>query len=76
MSVSNKNIKKQHPTISNPQTSRQQAKGSITLLTLMIMTFCVLIIGYAHSYYRQQNDNLQNQYFYYQRQNKELKKLL
>lgn len=73
MSVSNKNIKKQHPTISNPRISRQ---GSITLLTLMIMTFCVLIIGYAHSYYRQRNDNLQNQYFYYQHQNKELKKLL
>lgn len=73
MSASNKNVKKQYPTISNPRISRQ---GSITLLTLMIMTFCVLIIGYAHSYYRQRNDNLQNQYFYYQHQNKELKKLL
>ena len=73
MSASDKNVKKQYPTISNPRISRQ---GSITLLTLMIMTFCVLIIGYAHSYYRQRNDNLQNQYFYYQHQNKELKKLL
>lgn len=53
--------------------SIRQRQGSITLLTLVILTFCVLLIGYAHNYYRQKNDNLQNQYFYYQQQNKNLR---
>ncbi|WP_125606813.1 hypothetical protein [Lapidilactobacillus bayanensis] len=62
-----------------PMQSKQiltKVDGSITLLTLMIMTFCVLVIGYAHSYYRQKNDNLQNQYYYYEQQNQQLRKLV
>lgn len=51
----------------------KQQSGSITLLTLLVMTFCVLLMGYAHSYYRQKNDNLQNQTFYYQQQNKHMR---
>ncbi|WP_261807182.1 hypothetical protein [Lapidilactobacillus luobeiensis] len=47
--------------------------GSLTLLTLTVLTFNLLLIGLLQGYYSQRILHYQNQNFYYQQQNQELR---
>ncbi|MFC6315558.1 hypothetical protein ACFQHW_08295 [Lapidilactobacillus achengensis] len=55
---------------------RRKRAGSITLLTLTILTFDLLLIGLFQSYYSQRVTHYQNQNFYYQQQNQQLRRQL
>ncbi|MFD1465817.1 hypothetical protein ACFQ4L_07060 [Lapidilactobacillus mulanensis] len=54
---------------------RHPQRGSITLLTLTVLTLMLLLIGFVESYYQQRVANLQNQYQYYKTENKKLREL-
>lgn len=54
----------------------KKASGSMTLLTLVVLTFNLLLIGFVDYYYAQRIASYQNEIFYYQKENQKLRERL
>ena len=53
----------------------KQQRGSLTILTLVMLTFSLLLIYFVNDYYARQNFDYQNLIYYYRQQNVKLKRL-
>jgi hypothetical protein len=54
----------------------KRKRGSLTILTLVMLTFSLLLIYFINDYYARQNFDYQNLIYYYQQQNAKLKRLI
>ncbi|WP_125767283.1 hypothetical protein [Lapidilactobacillus wuchangensis] len=54
----------------------KRKRGSLTILTLVMLTFSLLLIYFVNDYYARQNFDYQNLIYYYQQQNVKLKRLI
>lgn len=48
----------------------------MTLLTLVVLTFNLLLIGFVDHYYAQRIASYQNEIFYYQKENQKMRESL